>query len=187
MKILKYQQCWPLLFSTKVVLYIFYNFFPDKMMENPWCVDTIDAFYFLKCPECTFDTKDQADFCNHAVENHPLSYVFFGKKSENEKVVKLKCEEITGNDKQLETNLPLELNVTEEMLEISLEEGYSEGHLKSVEIEHKDPLEIINKRKQMYDIRHEHYDPEPEYFSGSPSNSKMIKENVYSDQIQGAN
>ena len=50
------------------------------MAENPWNVDSIQAFLFLKCPECLFDTNVEDDFRDHAVENHPLSYTFFGKQ-----------------------------------------------------------------------------------------------------------
>ena len=54
------------------------------MAQNPWAVESIQAFYFLKCPECDFDTKEENSFENHATENHPLSLVLFGKKSINE-------------------------------------------------------------------------------------------------------
>ena len=46
---------------------------------NPWQVDNIQEFYFLKCPECDFMHKEESDFQNHAVENHPLSVTFFGE------------------------------------------------------------------------------------------------------------
>ena len=49
---------------------------------NPWQVESIQAFYFLKCPECAFDTKEENYFHEHALQNHPLSIVFFGTKSE---------------------------------------------------------------------------------------------------------
>ena len=50
------------------------------MNGNPWQVDSIEAFIFLKCPECTlFFTKDEDIFQLHANEYHPLSVVFFGK------------------------------------------------------------------------------------------------------------
>ena len=45
---------------------------------NPWQVANIQEFYFLKCPECDFMHKEESDFQNHAVENHPLSVTFFG-------------------------------------------------------------------------------------------------------------
>ena len=44
---------------------------------NPWQVDNIQEFYFLKCPECDFMHKEENDFQNHAVGNHPLSVTFF--------------------------------------------------------------------------------------------------------------
>ena len=53
------------------------------MMENPWQVDSIESFTYLKCPECVFDTKEKTCFQNHAIENHPLSHVLFGKKRNN--------------------------------------------------------------------------------------------------------
>ena len=48
------------------------------MSINPWIVDNIQEFYFLKCPECDFLNKEVSDFQDHAVDNHPLSVVFFG-------------------------------------------------------------------------------------------------------------
>ena len=44
---------------------------------NPWQVDNIQEFYFLKCPECDFMHKEESNFQNHAVENHPMSVTFF--------------------------------------------------------------------------------------------------------------
>merc|ERR1712008_450371 len=53
-----------------------------KISFNPWQVDSIQEFYVLKCPECTFIHQEESSFQEHAVENHPLSAVFFGKKTE---------------------------------------------------------------------------------------------------------
>ena len=55
-----------------------YNF-DFQMEENPWQVDSVQAFSFLKCPECIFDTKEEDFFQVHAIEKHPLSFVLFGK------------------------------------------------------------------------------------------------------------
>ena len=52
------------------------------MSLNPWQVDSIQEFYVLKCPECTFIHQEESSFQEHAVENHPLSADFFGKKTE---------------------------------------------------------------------------------------------------------
>ena len=48
-------------------------------VDNPWQVVSIEAFYCLKCPECMYFTTDDNQFYNHAIENHPLSGVLFGK------------------------------------------------------------------------------------------------------------
>ena len=51
---------------------------------NPWEVDSLQAFWFLKCPECTFDTKEEYIFQDHALENHPQSFALFGKTVKEE-------------------------------------------------------------------------------------------------------
>ena len=55
-----------------------------QMVENPWNVDSIQAFVFLKCPECIFDTREEDNFRDHAFQNHPMSFAFFGKKLKEE-------------------------------------------------------------------------------------------------------
>ena len=49
------------------------------MENNPWEVDSIQAFSYLKCPECKFDTQKETLFEKHATKTHLLSYAFFGK------------------------------------------------------------------------------------------------------------
>jgi hypothetical protein len=44
-----------------------------RMEINPWQVDSLEAFTCLKCPECTYFSKEESTFKNHATENHPLS------------------------------------------------------------------------------------------------------------------
>ena len=41
--------------------------------RNPWLVEDLDDFYFLCCPECSYKSKDDEAFMDHAVENHPKS------------------------------------------------------------------------------------------------------------------
>ena len=48
-------------------------------MDNPWQVGSIEDFYFLKCPECVFNTKEENIFKEHALGNHPMSFIFFGE------------------------------------------------------------------------------------------------------------
>ena len=52
-------------------------------MDNPWQVGSIQEFSCLKCPECFFDTKDENKFEDHAMANHPMSYVLFGKSEKD--------------------------------------------------------------------------------------------------------
>ena len=54
------------------------------MGENPWQVDSIQAFSCFKCPECVFNTKKEDIFEDHAIENHPLSLVLFSKTIKEE-------------------------------------------------------------------------------------------------------
>ena len=51
-----------------------------QMAENPWLVESVHSFLYLKCPECVFDTKyeNEGMFKYHALENHPWSDVLFG-------------------------------------------------------------------------------------------------------------
>ena len=73
------------------------------MNDNPWAVDSLNAFTCpgLKCPECEFHTKKDTVFENHATENHPLSFVLFSKKE----IVKQEL---------LDGNLPNLANIKEE-------------------------------------------------------------------------
>ena len=65
------------------------------MNSNPWQVDSIQTFYCLKCPECMFFSHEEFNFKHHAMENHPLSYLLFGKSENNEEMAQ--HEENYGN------------------------------------------------------------------------------------------
>ena len=58
---------------------MFLLFAEMNMSENPWQVDSIQAFSTLMCPECPFNSKGEKIFESHAVKYHPLSSVLFGK------------------------------------------------------------------------------------------------------------
>ena len=62
---------------TRYAIVLYFLFF--QMDQNPWLVESLQDFSFLKCPECTFDTQEEGTFVDHATENHPLSIVLFGK------------------------------------------------------------------------------------------------------------
>ena len=51
----------------------------SSSIDNPWHVESIWAFSYLHCPECTFNTQEESIFQHHAVETHPMSFVLFGK------------------------------------------------------------------------------------------------------------
>ena len=55
--------------------------------DNPWQVESIQDFSFLKCPECIFDTKTEDIFRNHATENHPLSLVLFREPLKDDPII----------------------------------------------------------------------------------------------------
>ena len=66
------------------------------MSKNPWQVDSIEVFYYLKCPECKFDTQEEVTFQDHAVANHPLSFSLFGK-SEITQIISVEPENLIGH------------------------------------------------------------------------------------------
>ena len=69
------------------------------MADNPWYVDSIQEFLFFKCPECIFDAKEEDIFHDHAIENHPMSFVLFGKTPKEE------------NFGEYSEYLPLDINI----------------------------------------------------------------------------
>ena len=87
--------------------------------DNPWLVDSIHSFSVFKCPECIFNSKEEENFHNHAIQNHPLSFVFFGKPG-----VDMITEEIS-------TDLPEKIEVLESSFEV-------EDNESSVEMEYNE-------------------------------------------------
>ena len=80
---------------------------------NPWEVDSLEAFSYLKCPECTYDTKNENNFKDHALETHPLSFEFFGKHFQE--------DELTLDDKTKS-----EIKIKEESVEINPDIDYEQ-------------------------------------------------------------
>ena len=79
--------------------------------DNPWQVESIEAFYFLKCPECMFFSKEDKGFYHHAVKNHPLSFVLFGKPAQSNEL--LAQEGIPVEDVNFHLNCDQELLLSE--------------------------------------------------------------------------
>ena len=89
------------------------------MDDNPWLVDSIHSFSVFKCPECIFDSKEEDNFHYHAIQNHPLSFVFFGKPG---------VEMIT---EEKSTDLPEKIEVLENSFKV-------EDNASSFEMEYND-------------------------------------------------
>ena len=106
-----------------------YNLFPNfmcfyfkfQMAVNPWQVESVQAFSFLKCPECTFEIQEEHFFQVHAVENHPLSFVLFGKKIKEEEFNE-HYEILEENYQDFSENQDFEDPIATEYLEIKQEE-----------------------------------------------------------------
>ena len=82
------------------------------MNSNPWNVGSIDEFSYFNCPECTFHTKEDKNFRDHATRNHPLSYVLFSK---NNKVVTFSCRNDLNQLKQMGSELMSKYNLPEKL------------------------------------------------------------------------
>ena len=65
--------------------------------KNPWLVESIQDFSCLKCPECVFFTKEENDFENHAVANHPLSSELFDETMSSSEIKSADEEEVPGD------------------------------------------------------------------------------------------
>ena len=83
------------------------------MNTNPWLVDSIKAFSFFNCPECTFRTKEDNLFGYHAAKNHPLSTALFDKQTELEQsTIGLSMVEYSPDLYSNKSNDPLEFTET---------------------------------------------------------------------------
>ena len=114
------------------------------MADNPWNVDSIEAFTFLKCPECLFDTKEDEVFLEHAFENHPMSSVFFGKRLKKE----VESEEYNSNIENFEENIKIESSS-----DIKAEAWYDLDENKSEYFEYQNYNETLENldAKESYD------------------------------------
>ena len=54
-----------------------------RLHQNPWQVESLDDFTFICCPECTFKSKTESSFQNHALDNHPQCLAFFSENLES--------------------------------------------------------------------------------------------------------
>ena len=54
--------------------------------NNPWAVESIMAFNYFVCPECSFQAKSPPSFENHALENHPRAKKLFDQNVDTVKM-----------------------------------------------------------------------------------------------------
>ena len=80
------------------------------MGDNPWQVESIQDFVYLNCPECSFKTKEETHFHDHAVSNHPMCFVLFNQVGNGNEIVIQEVEEIEDQKPQYF----IEVNNTEE-------------------------------------------------------------------------
>jgi uncharacterized Zn-finger protein len=130
---------------------------------NPWQVDSIQEFSFLKCPECAFDSKEEDTFENHAIENHPLSFILFVKS------VKEECFEDPLQIK--EENLYD--NIASKKRKISQSSAQSEGiDITSIKIDsdlvEQDPIDdIIVRDQEQHEVKNHEKPAKPESYKCS--------------------
>ena len=117
---------------------------------NPWQVDSIQEFSFLKCPECTFDSKEEESFQDHAIENHPLSFILFGKSLKEE------CfyDPLTIDGHKLDIEGDLNINEPENLFLSSITDDESfnkleasedyENHSNDVAVDHEPKKKEMN-------------------------------------------
>ena len=101
--------------------------------QNPWAVESIEAFSFYCCPECDLKTKNEDYFKKHAIECHNKSKVFFimlkpGNNTNKDPLeVETEFEFQEENEKGTEKFGESETSVNEESL------SESEGEVKKYE------------------------------------------------------
>jgi hypothetical protein len=124
------------------------------MDDNPWLVDSIHSFSFFKCPECIFDSKEEENFHDHAIQNHPLSFVFFGKPG---------VEMIT---EEKSTDLPEKIEVLKNSFEV-------EDNESSFEMEHNENSFEVKYNEDSFEDTEMKTDVKKETFEGSDAHDKV--------------
>ena len=130
-------------------------------VDNPWQVESIEAFYCLKCPECTFYTKEDKIFFHHAFENHTLSNVFFGKSAKGKEFLAQKGilnEDVNFRMKQTKNCDPeLLLRETKHLKEKEMEtEIMIQRHIDIMELpvdSSKSKYELLKELNKIGDVK----------------------------------
>ena len=84
----------------------------NKMTQNPWQVDSIQAFVYINCPECSFKTKEEGFFQDHAVASHPNCFALFGRSD-------IVIQEVTIEDQKPEYYIEVKADEVPTKLELA--------------------------------------------------------------------
>ena len=82
------------------------------MTQNPWQVESIQAFVYINCPECSFKTKEEGFFQDHAVASHPMCFTLFGRSD-------IVIEEVTIEDQKPEYYIEVKADEVPAKLELA--------------------------------------------------------------------
>ena len=93
------------------------------MTQNPWQVESVQAFVYINCPECSFKTKEEGFFQDHAVASHPNCFALFGRSD-------IVIQEVTIEDHK-----------PEYYIEVKADEAPSEIELASALASLEEPIE----------------------------------------------
>jgi len=120
------------------------------VQKNPWKVESIQDFSCLKCPECTFFTKKENYFENHAIKKHPLSTVLFDEKISDEKYFR-EIKDKVKNKVQVDVNHIDVDNIKKEPTDLDMDfliEEYEYENVHDLDNSEYDPLDFSDTNTQ---------------------------------------
>ena len=152
-----------------------------SVFQNPWQVDSLQAFSYLCCPECVYRSQEESSFQAHALQNHPSSIVLFSKK------VTIKKEEIEDEydcdinmyvddfDDNTEDNIEdyiVDRTIKEEEFDLSehveddlkCENRKLFSEAKYTLLEKQDLAKFVAKCKERYDVKQTKWDNRKKIF-----------------------
>ena len=100
------------------------------MSMNPWLVESVHSFLYLKCPECVFETKYENEeiFQYHALGNHSWSNVLFGdmvkvdpNENENHSIKQEKYDEYETYDYRYDAEITPDISISNPVSELKVE------------------------------------------------------------------
>ena len=145
------------------------------MNQNPWAVESLQSFYFLKCPECDFDTKEENSFENHATKSHPLSFVLFDKKyvPEDFDTINVKEEPLSHFDTRISHDY---------------KKSFTPNHLSplSYSIEDNSMLDVPYLKKELTDVDQNELKDNKNYDNNSEIKSYFADDSIIENNLEEA-